>query len=354
MPTAQGEAELRRQIGQMLLVGFRGCELADSAPIVEDVRDRNLGGVVLFDEEMTDGSRGERNVRSPAQLRKLVTFLQGRAQTPLFIAIDQEGGRVNRLKASRGFPETLSHEELGQLNDPARTFAHAEVIASTLAGLGINLNLAPVVDLDANPNNPIISGKGRSFSADPRAVATHAAEFVRAHREHGVLTCAKHFPGHGSARGDTHHGLVDVTDTWRKRELLPFKHLIDSSLCDMIMSAHVFNANLDPDRPATLSPLVLTGILRNELRYRGVIVSDDLEMKAIAGHYGLEKAVEEAINAGVDVLCFGNNMNYDAGIARKAIDIIAGLVKSGRVTSWRIEEASSRVLALKRRAGILG
>ncbi|MDB6113171.1 MAG: glycoside hydrolase family 3 [Lacunisphaera sp.] len=349
-------ATLREKIGQLLVVGFRGCAPAECDVIVRDIRERHLGGVILFDQDMTGGTidtaNRRRNIESPAQVQELIAFLQAQARVPLLVSIDQEGGRVNRLKSAYGFPESISHEELGRLDQPAETYRHAAVTAQTLAGLGINLNLAPVVDLDAHPDNPIIKGKRRSFSADPEAVARHAAEFVRAHRAHGVLSCAKHFPGHGSATGDTHLGLVDVTATWSERELIPFQRLIAAGLCDAIMSAHVFNAKLDPDRPATLSRAVLTGLLRGQLDFQGVIMSDDMEMKAISSHYGLENSVPAAINAGVDLLCFGNNLSYDPAIAGKAIDILTRAVSSGRIAESRIDESCRRVLALKRQAGL--
>ena len=341
---------LREKLGQLLLVGFRGSRPAECSLIFRDIREHGLGGVVLFDQEMADHSAGRRNIESPAQVEELVAALQAQARTPLLVAIDQEGGRVNRLKSSYGFPESISHEELGRLDQPAETLRHAAATAKTLASLGINWNLAPVVDLDANPRNPIIKGKGRSFSADPETVAGHAEQFVRAHRAHGVLTCAKHFPGHGSAAGDTHLGLVDVTHTWHERELLPFQRLIAGGLCDAIMTAHVFNARLDPDRPATLSRAVITGLLRERLGFQGVIVSDDMEMKAISSQYGLENSVPAALEAGLDVLCFGNNLTYDPDIAPKAIAILERAVQSGRISEARIDESFQRVLALKCKA----
>jgi beta-N-acetylhexosaminidase len=342
-------ATLREKIGQMLLIGFRGCEIGRGEPIARDIAERNLGGVILFDQEMADTSLPVRNIQSPDQVRALAASLQRRARTPLWIAIDQEGGRVNRLKAGYGFPESISHEELGALNDPKETFAQAEKTARTLADLGINLNLAPVVDLDAAADNPIIKGKKRSFSSDPEIAARHALEFCRAHHQHGVMTCAKHFPGHGSARGDTHLGLVDVTDYWMEKELIPFQRLIEAGECDAIMTAHVFNARLDAERPATLSRAILQGILRQRLGFDGVVLSDDMEMKAIASHYGLEQAVQYGIEAGLDVLCFGNNMNFDANIGEKAAGIILRLVEAGKIQEARIEESSQRIQKLKQR-----
>jgi beta-N-acetylhexosaminidase len=307
--------------------------------------------VILFDQEMAEPALGVRNVESPEQVQRLVSQLRERARTPLWVAIDQEGGRVNRLKPDYGFPKTVSHEELGEINDPKITFAHAQQIARTLAQLGINLNLAPVVDLDAAPTNPIIKAKKRSFSNDPEIVARHALEFCRAHAEQGVLTCAKHFPGHGSARGDTHLGLVDVTAYWTEKELIPFQRLIDSGACSMIMSAHVFNARLDPHRPATLSRAVATDLLRRRLGFKGVLISDDLEMKAISSHYGLENAIHYAIEAGVDLLCFGNNMKFDPNICAEAVDIIDRLVGAGKISEARIDESYQRISELKLKQG---
>lgn len=350
------QLSLAEKIGQLLLVGFRGCTPAECKQAVRDIRETGIGGVILFDQDLTagtvDGGTGRRNIESPEQVRALLAHLQSVAAIPLFTAIDQEGGRVNRLKPVYGFPDTISHEQLGQLDRPVETHRHAEGIARTLAGVGLNLNLAPVVDLDAHPDNPIIKGKGRSFSADPARVARHADAFVRAHRAHGVLTCLKHFPGHGSATGDTHLGLVDVTATWSERELEPFRQLVAAGRCDAIMSAHVFNARLDPAHPATLSRAVITGRLRGQLGFTGVVLSDDLEMKAISAHYGLDESVPAAIEAGIDVLCFGNNLDYDPAIAARAADSLRRAVESGRIPVARIDASCARVLALKQRAGV--
>jgi beta-N-acetylhexosaminidase len=347
---------LREKIGQMLLVGFRGTIPAECATIARDIREHHIGSVILFDQDMAGGTADcgprRRNIVAPDQVRALLAHLQAQAVVPLLVAIDQEGGRVNRLKPDYGFPPSLSHEELGRLDQPAETYRQAALTAQTLAGLGINLNLAPVVDLDAHPDNPIIKGKRRSFSADPETVARHAGEFIKAHRAHGVLCCAKHFPGHGSATGDTHLGLVDVTATWHKRELIPFQRLIEAGLCDVIMSAHVINRRLDPERPATLSRAVQTGLLRDRLGFQGVLTSDDLEMRAIASHYGLEESVLLAVEAGIDVLCFGNNLHYDPDIAGRAAAIVARAVDSGRIPAARIDVSHQRILALKRKAGL--
>ena len=339
--------ELRRRIGQLLLIGFRGLEIDVRSSIAQDLKERNLGGIILFDEELADRSIPSRNVQSPAQVRELVRSLKSFASTPPFVAIDQEGGRVNRLKAALGFPPTVSQAELGALNNVEKTFAAADSMASTLSGLGINLNLAPVVDIDTNPDNPIIAAKRRSFSREPAIVTRHSIEFCRAHRERGVFTCAKHFPGHGSARGDTHLGMVDVTDTWNESELIPFQELIRKGSCDMVMTAHVIHRKLDPDWPATMSHRVVTGLLRGKLGFDGVVMSDDLQMKAISENYSFATVIEKTINAGIDLLCFGNNSFFDANIAQTAIETIASLVGEGRIGKSRIDESFDRILRRK-------
>ncbi|MGA3181956.1 MAG: glycoside hydrolase family 3 N-terminal domain-containing protein [Verrucomicrobiota bacterium] len=349
MKRHSGQPTLKEKAGQMLLVGFRGYDICDEDPIARDLAEGHVGGVILFDQEMADTSSSGRNIKSREQVRRLVASLRRRARAPLLIAIDQEGGQVNRLKALDGVGATLSHEELGTINLPAETFAHAEKTVATLLDLGINLNLAPVVDLDACAENPIIKGKRRSFSADPQIVARHAMEFARAHREHGIITCPKHFPGHGSARGDTHLGWVDVTEQWTERELVPYQRLIQAGLCDAIMTAHVFNARLDAERPATLSRPVLRGLLRQRLGFEGVILSDDMGMRAIAGICGLAQAMEWGIQAGLDVLLFGNNMSFDPEIGGKAAGIICRLVEEGKIAEARIDESFQRVQELKRK-----
>jgi beta-N-acetylhexosaminidase len=235
----------------------------------------------------------------------------------------------------------------GQCNDLQRTSDHARQIATTLRDVGISVNLAPVVDLDANPRNPIIKGKKRSFSSDPEIVARQAEAFCRAHLDLGILPCAKHFPGHGSAQGDTHCGLVDVSAHWSERELIPFQRLVQARCCPLIMSAHVFHRGLDVERPATLSAAVLGGLLRRRLGFEGVILTDDMEMKAITSQFGLEKAVQYAVEAGADVLCFGNNLAYDARIGEKAWNILVRLVENGVIPESRIDESFRRIERLK-------
>jgi len=340
--------KLDQKIGQMLLIGFRGLEVDENHPIVQDIKQRHIGSVVLFDYDVSSKSP-VRNVKSPEQLKKLVDDLQKFSSIPLIVSIDQEGGRVCRLKEKFGFPPTVSHQFLGKKNDLTLTRKEAMVLAQTMYSLGVNMNLAPVVDLNTNPENPVIGKLERSFSADPEIVTKHALEFIRAHHEKGVLCTLKHFPGHGSSTGDSHSGLTDVTKTWSEEELIPYENVIKAGLADAVMTAHVFNSNLDKEYPATLSKAVITGILREKLKFDGVIISDDMQMGAIVNYYGFEKAIQLALEAGIDILAFANNSVYDEDAARKAHDYIKKLVKDGIIKESRIDVSFERIMKLKKK-----
>ena len=242
-------------LGQMFLVGFDGLSVGPDHPIVKSiVRDR-LGGVILFDRNI-DGSR--QNIESSDQLVELTEALQIYAESPLFIAIDQEGGQVCRLKEKDGFPATVSAGYLSSCLNLADAAVRMEEIAGTLASHGINLNLAPVVDLAINPDNPIISQFDRSFGQNIDRVVQYAAQFIEAHHQRGVACCLKHFPGHGSSTEDSHLGFVDITDCWERQELEPYKKLFASGIADAVMTAHVVHRQLDPaGLPATLSRIIL-------------------------------------------------------------------------------------------------
>jgi beta-N-acetylhexosaminidase len=334
------EPALAAKVGQLIMVGFGGRDPGLGSDIVQDIADGVVGSVVLFG----------RNIASPTQVQALTTTLQGVAPHPLLIAIDQEGGWVSRLPGGFGISTNYSAKYLGERNDLTVTAQQGESTATELARLGINLNLAPVVDVNTNPRNPVIGRYERSFSADPTVVAAHAQAVIDTHRPHGVFCTLKHFPGHGSSEGDTHAGFVDVTAHWSVVELAPYATLIGAGACDVIMTAHIFNATLDPDYPATLSHKVVTGLLRQQLGYNGVVISDDMQMGAIAKQYDLETALALAINAGVDIIAFSNNIAFSRGAGgRRLHEIIMGLIEAGVIPQSRIEESYQRVMNLKQR-----
>jgi beta-N-acetylhexosaminidase len=343
----QDDDALKDKIARMLLVGFRGTELTPDNPVYGDIKNLHIGGVILFDYDVPSKSR-QRNIKSPEQLKKLIDGLQQLSSAKLLVAIDEEGGKVSRLKPAYGFPRTVTAKLQGMHNDTSFTARYAAQTAATLASLGVNLNFAPCVDLDVNPDCPVIGKLERSFSSDAAIVAKHAAIWINEHAKRNILTCPKHFPGHGSATNDTHAGSADVTRSWSEAELLPYRELVKTGNVRLIMTSHVFNARLDSLYPATMSKAILTGLLREQLGFNGVIVSDDLAMGAIADHYRLDEAMEKAINAGVDMLCLSNNgKTYDPQIAAKAIDIIFRLVKTGKIPLQRIDESCQRIMNIK-------
>lgn len=337
---AQSQDSLDIKIGQMILIGFPKAEV-DPA-VLEEVRRGKVGSVIIFEKNIP-----ARN--SFAALKKITWTYQNAAPIPLLVAIDQEGGRVNRLKEKYGFTRSITAEAMGKSNSLDSVRFYGEATAATLAGLGINVNFAPVVDIRSNPNNPIIARVGRSFSNNEDSVALLAREFIKQHRKFNVLTSLKHFPGHGSSKDDTHLGIADVTNTWEERELHPYESLIRSGDVDAIMTAHIVNKKLDSEgNPGTLSDDILKGILREKLGYNGVVFSDDMQMHAISKHYGLEESIKMAINAGVDIMTFSNNISEsDERTVDVVHKIIRDFVEKGEISRERIDESFDRIMKLK-------
>jgi beta-N-acetylhexosaminidase len=337
---------LEQQIGQLFLIGFTGASVTENHQIVTDIRRGNLGGVILFDQHLARNSY-QNNIISPGQLEKLTSTLQENAQQPLLIAVDQEGGRVNRFKKELGFPQTPSAGNLGAAEGLQATRDAARQTAEMLGELGINCNLAPVADLNTNPDNPIIGRFSRSFSEQPATVTHHCATWIKEHRRAGVLSCLKHFPGHGSSQVDSHLGFVDITETWREAELQPYKNLIEQGLTDAIMTGHLFNSRLDEENPATLSEKTLTGLLRQRLGFGGVIISDDMQMKAITTRYGFSDACCRAVAAGIDLLIIGNNLHNSPQIFESTRKALLRAVDDGNLSEQRITDAWLRIQQLK-------
>ncbi|MDX1838715.1 glycosyl hydrolase [Legionella taurinensis] len=356
--TAAADSRLRDKIGQMLIVGFEGKTMGAHSPILQAIAEENIGGVILFDySDQTETFN--KNIESPKQVQRLNQTLQRAADKanrlhhrlplPLLISVDYEGGEVNRLDAKYGFPAIPSAEAFAKL-DEAKAHQLAETMAMTLTRNGFNLDFAPLIDVNVNPDNPVIGQLHRSFSSDPTVVA-HYAGVVASHlRAHGLQCAYKHFPGHGSSTADSHVGFVDVSHTWKTMELRPYQQLLHQPFsCGMIMTAHIVNRQLDESGlPATLSHKVLTGLLRDKLKFDGVIVTDDMQMKAISDHYGLEKAVTLAINAGADMIMFGNQLSDKPQETKALVDLIEAKVKSGEISEKRIDEAYRHIVALKR------
>jgi len=358
--------ELREMIAQMIMVGFKEAEVDASTPIVQAVKNFSLGGVILYNidlpcfleaQKKKPGlTRDEaarlcpRNIISLKQLHTLTSTLQSHSKIPLLIAVDQEGGLVSRLGPAAGFAERESPKILGGKDDWQFTTMTAKGMAEDLKVCGINLNLAPVVDLNLNPNG-IIARHGRSFGADPALVYRHAKAFILAHRQKGILTTLKHFPGKGSAAQDTHSEMADVTSCYQKQELNPFSMFIKEGLADLVMTAHITHRGLDEEYPVTLSPKVLRQLLRETLGYEGVIISDDLLMGAIVKQYTLEEACVHAVLAGVDILLASNNSpeGDDPDLFRRLYEALIKGVEKGRISKAMIETSHARIRELKKR-----
>ena len=343
---------LRREAARMLMVGFRGDRIDDNSDAARYVRDLHVGGIVLFDIDLTSENPkiGTRNVTSKQQLTKLTSQLQSYADEPLIIAADQEGGMVCRLKTQYGYKPTVNALHLGTVDNRDTTLYYALRIAEELEQSGVNLNLAPVLDIHRD-DSPHVGHFKRSFSDNVDVITRHAGWFLDAHYKHGVLCAVKHFPGHGSALGDSHYSIVDVTNTWQPRELEPFANLIAKNKVDVVMTAHIYNRRLDPDHPATLSHRIITELLRDNLHYDGVVITDDMYMEGILAQHSVPEAFALAINAGADILLVGNNINtgFEANRPFYLVDTIVDLVKSGKVPYERVHQSSERILKLKAR-----
>ena len=345
---------LPEAVGQMLMFGFPGTELEPAvAELLDEVRP---AGLILYDYDVRSGGAQPRNIVSPDQLRSLTASLQDRSDIPLLLSVDAEGGLVNRLKQKYGFSVVVpSAAELGAA-DTAATAEIAASLAEQLRSVGINWNLAPVVDVDVNPDSPAIGALGRAFSPDPAKVAEHAAAFADAHRDRSVVPTLKHFPGHGSAADDTHLGVVDVTGSFeREVELAPYGMLFEQGYVGTVMTNHIVNRLLDPAAlPATLSAPIITGLLRGELGFDGVVVSDDMGMGAIVEQFSLEDAAVRAVSAGVDVVLIANQtLDDEAETVLRVRDAILAAVERGDVSEERVYESAQRVLALKQQFGLL-
>ena len=275
------------------------------------------------------------------------------AHQPL-ISVDEEGGKVQRLRAKNGFyghyPSAKTVSKKG-VQSAQKIYTN---MAKEMSCVHINFDLAPIADVAINPRNKVINGFGRSYGKSPKAVAIYDRVFMNQMHRYGILTSLKHFPGHGSSLGDTHDGFVDITNTWQKNiELEPYKRLISAGQVDSIMVAHVFNRRLDKNYPASLSRNVVTGLLRNKLGYRGVVISDDMQMGAISKHYELEDAIRLSINAGVDMLLFGNQLDPSNEVSlAELVGTTRKLVREGKIKVRKINDANRRIDRMKSKIGL--
>jgi beta-N-acetylhexosaminidase len=344
--------ELKQKIGQMLIIGFRGDKIDRTSYISKAMNVLNLGGVILFDKDNPSSGTEKRNITSYNQTKTLIANLNKYSPSPLFISVDAEGGYINRLKEKYGFINIPSAEQMGK-GTIEETKNQADTLGRELKDLGINMDFAPVVDVNVNPENPVIGYLKRSFSADPEKVYEYASSFINGLHQNNIITAIKHFPGHGSSTSDSHLGIVDVTNTYKQEELIPYQKLIENGYSDMVMTAHIINTNIDPTYPSTLSPLFIKNILRNQLKFTGVVVSDDMQMGAIVDNYGYDEAIIRAINAGCDMLIISNNgKTYSEQAPYDAVNIILKAIEKGEISEQQINDSYGRIQALKEKYGI--
>ncbi|MFQ5931563.1 MAG: beta-N-acetylhexosaminidase [Nitrospiraceae bacterium] len=322
----------RNQVGQLFMLGFAGTSVSKN--LADFLAEYRPGGLILF----------ARNLETPSQIANLTNTLQQRASDlPLLISIDQEGGRVSRLPA--GFTIFPACEVIGQCNSFELAYAAASATAVELRAVGINMNLAPVLDVNTNPANPIIGN--RSFGTSATLVAELGLATMSGLQDNKVLACGKHFPGHGDTPADSHYELPVVTaslERLRALELRPFLHAIQNGLASM-MTAHVLYPALDEHLPATLSPAILTDLLRGQLRFTGLTLTDDLEMHAIMDHHGIEEAAVQAFLAGADMLLIGQDRDRQVG----AMEAVLRAVTDGTISKQRLDASLRRLAQAKSR-----
>jgi len=347
-------ATLDQMAGQMVLVGFQGGAVTDPGvqTLISEIKAGQVGGLMYL----------RVNVKSLDAVKAMnAAFVAANPSLKPFITLDQEGGKVQRLSAKVGFPEMPSAEDVAKDDTPDQAEAIYAKTATGLAGLGFNVNFGPVVDLNVNPDNPIIGKYGRSFSADPAKVIAYADAFLQAQHQAGVLTALKHFPGHGSSTTDSHKGFVDVTSTWKPVELQPYKTLVGQGGIDFVMVGHLYidsyGAPPDPQQlPTSLSSYWIGSILRGQIGYKGAVISDDLEMGAIRDLFKsdsndeiIRQTVVKAVNAGVNVLLFSNTAVPTADLGQKIHDILVSEAKKDPAFAKKIEASYNLIVALKKK-----
>jgi len=341
-------SSLDKSLGSMLMVGFYGTSISPQSQICKDIKKYNLAGIILFDFNPINRKKAK-NISSKSQLKKLTSDLQNCSHDKkLLIAVDQEGGFVQRLKRKYGFKGNFPKASNISIRNDVDVENIYNSMAEELKSVGINYNLAPVVDLSINKKNRVIYKLGRSFGRNPREVAHYSSIFLKSMHKYDILTSLKHFPGHGSSTGDTHKGFVDVSKEWKKEELEPYKILIKTKKVDTIMIAHIFNKRYDNLYPATLSKNIVTKLLRKDLGFNGVVITDDLQMGAITKRYKLEDTIQLAINAGDDILLFGNQLDPAHTVKTEIlINTIKSLLKSKKIKLQTIKNSNKRVQNLK-------
>lgn len=303
-------------VGQMMMVKFKGSTVDENSFIIQKLKEYHIGGIILDNYRDPHSTA---NIVNPQQLKTLTTKLQSYSIQynghPLFIALNQEGGLINTLKPAHGFnnKNDLSQFDLGKTNQKT-IFDETLKRALLLKEAGINVNLAPVADLNINPNNPGIGKLKRSFGDNPQEVTKDLETAIKAYKKAGIFCTLKHFPGLGSASKNTDYDKADLSQSWNAKELIPYQNLINSGInCSFIMMSHLINKKLDESgMPASLSKKITTDLLVKKMNYQGLIITDDMDAVSVRKNYPVREAIEKAVLAGNNVLIYGGTQGHDA------------------------------------------
>ena len=332
-------ADVDEMVGQMIILGFNGNTVKSKGfkTVLEQVEKGEIGGVIFFED----------NIKNKEEFLKMTTALKNsKAKIKPFISIDMEGGYVLRMNENNGFKNFKSAKEVSNLTTKEAYKEYSDM-AEELAKMNINLNFAPCVDLAINKDS-IIETKERSYSSDPKIVVKYAKEFIEAFDDKKIATSIKHFPGHGSPTGDTHLGFVDATNTYKEEELIPYMELANLKPTQTVMISHLYNKNIDARFPSSLSYNTIEKFLRIQTDFKGVTITDDLDMGAIRKNYELYEIVPLAINAGENVLLFSNRGNGDDKLAKKINLIIKNELIEGLILPSNILESYKKIIKLKK------
>ncbi|MGI6707279.1 MAG: beta-N-acetylhexosaminidase [Clostridia bacterium] len=329
---------LKEKVGQMVIVGMGGFSADDE--IRELIESYHVGGVILFKSK---------NVENANQLLALLNTLKtinAPNKIPLFLSTDEEGGRVSRM------PDELEdlprNKKVGRINNPAFSYGIGTLLAEQLLAFGFNMNFAPILDINSNPNNPVIGD--RSFGDDADIVSELGVQTMKGIQSKGVISVVKHFPGHGDTSVDSHVGLPRVNnglDRLERLELVPFKKAIQSN-ADAVMVAHILLTKIDPEYPSSMSKVVITDILRNKLEFNGVVLTDDMTMGAISENYETGEAAVRSINAGADIVLVCHGYSKEKAVLQAIVKAVA----DGTLSEGRINESVYRILSLKKKYGL--
>lgn len=328
---------IEKKIGQMLMIGIDGTKIEDIQYLKKDISQGKIGGILLLGY----------NIENEKQLKKFISDIQSiNKDFPLFIAIDQEGGYVQRLNSKKGFNDYPSHYKAASLSENEVKNIYDDM-AAQLKNLGVNVNFGPVVDVNINPESPVIGKIERSFSSSPEKVIKYSEIFIKSHKQKNILTVLKHFPGHGSSMTDSHQGFTDITNTWDEIELLPYKYFIQNKISDGIMTGHLFHSQFDVNYPASMSTYFVNDLLIKSLNYNGLIFTDDLEMNAISNFYNFEEVLTRTINSGNDIILFSGFNKKDNINTDKIINTILKLIENEKIKKETIDISFFKIISIK-------